>query len=89
MTYYDWNIEKNNELKENRNISFEIIVVQIENGSILDILEHPNKEKYGNQQIYIIEFDDYAYLVPFVKDGEKIFLKTIIPSRKATKKYLR
>ena len=89
MTCYDWNIEKNNELKENRNISFEIIVVQIENGSILDILEHPNKVKYGNQQIYIIEFDDYAYLVPFVKDGEKIFLKTIIPSRKATKKYLR
>ena len=89
MTYFDWNIEKNNELKENRNISFEIIVVQIENGSILDILEHPNKEKYGNQQIYIIEFDDYAYLVPFIKDGDKIFLKTIIPSRKATKKYLR
>lgn len=89
MTYFDWNIEKNNELKENRNISFEIIVVQIENGSILDILEHPNKEKYGNQQIYIIEFDDYAYLVPFIKDGDRIFLKTIIPSRKATKKYLR
>ena len=89
MTYYDWNIEKNSELKKNRNISFEIIVVQIENGKILDILEHPNKEKYDNQQIYVIEFNNYAYLVPSVQDGEKIFLKTIIPSRKATKKYLR
>ena len=89
MTYFDWNIEKNNELKEKRNISFEIIVVQIENGNILDILEHQNKEKYGCQQIYVIEFEDYAYLVPFVQEGEKIFLKTIIPSRKATKKYLR
>jgi uncharacterized DUF497 family protein len=89
MIYFDWNSEKNNELKEKRNISFEIVVVQIENGNILDILEHPNKEKYRNQQVYVIEIDDYAYLVPFVKDGDKIFLKTIIPSRKATKKYLR
>lgn len=89
MKYYDWNIDKNNELKEKRNISFEIIVVQIENGKILDILNHPNKEKYGNQQIYIIDVDNYAYLVPFVQEDDKIFLKTIIPSRKATKKYLR
>ena len=89
MICFDWNIEKNDELKEKRNISFEIVVVQIENGNILDILEHPNKEKYANQKVYVIEIDDYAYLVPFVKDGDKIFLKTIIPSRKATKKYLR
>lgn len=89
MIYFDWNIEKNNTLKESRNISFEIIVVQIENGNILDILEHPNKEKYGNQKIYVIDVNDYAYLVPFVQEDDKIFLKTIIPSRKATKKYLR
>jgi len=55
----------------------------------LDVLEHPNKIKYGNQKIFVIEYNNYAYLVPFVEDEQKIFLKTIIPSRKATKKYLR
>lgn len=89
MKYYDWNINKNNELKEKRNISFEIIVSQIENGKLLDILDHPNKEKYGNQHIFIIDVDNYAYLVSFVQEDDKIFLKTIIPSRKATKIYLR
>ncbi len=89
MIYYDWNIDKNSEIKEKRNISFEAIVAQIENGKLLDILEHPNKIKYGKQRIYVVQVDDYAYLVPFVQEEEKIFLKTIIPSRKATRKYLR
>jgi len=89
MKYFDWNQDKNEKLKKERNISFEIVVSQIELGNLLDIMEHPNKEKYINQSIYIIEYEDYAYLVPFVEDDEKIFLKTIIPSRKATKKYLK
>lgn len=88
MKYFDWNEEKNEELKRTRNISFEIIVSQIEMGNILDILEHPNKTKYKNQHIIVVEFNDYAYLVPFVEDKKTYFLKTIIPSRKATKQYL-
>lgn len=88
MKYFDWNEEKNERLKRERNISFETIVAQIERGNLIDIMEHPNKQKHGNQDMYVIEYDNYAYLVPFVEDKEKIFLKTIIPSRKATRKYL-
>lgn len=88
MKYFDWNDEKNSQLKSDRAISIEIIVSQIEMGYLLDVIEHPNREKYGNQSIFIVEFDGYAHLVPFVEDDEKIFLKTIIPSRKATQKYL-
>ena len=88
MKYFDWNEEKNESLKASRNISFEIIVIQIGMGKILDILEHPNKEKYQNQRMFVIEYENYAYLVPFVEEEDKIFLKTVIPSRKATNKYL-
>jgi len=88
MKYFEWNEDKNDKLKKGRNISFEIIVGQIELGYLLDVIEQSNKEKYENQSIYIVEFEKYAYLVPFVEDDEKIFLKTIIPSRKATRKYL-
>ena len=88
MKYFIWNEEKNLQLKSERNISFEIIVSQIEMGKILDIVEHPNKKEYKNQRIFIVEYDNYAYLVPFIEDKEKVFLKTIIPSRKATKVYL-
>ncbi|MCK5454622.1 MAG: BrnT family toxin [Calditrichia bacterium] len=88
MKYFDWDEEKNENLKTSRNISFEIIVIQIEMGKILDILEHPNKRKYKNQRIFVVEYENYAYLVPFIEEEEKIFLKTIIPSRKATKTYL-
>jgi len=88
MKYFDWNEEKNETLKARRNISFEIIVIQIGMGKILDILEHPNKEKYQNQRMFVIEYENYAYLVPYVEEEDRIFLKTIIPSRKATKKYL-
>lgn len=79
---------KNKNLKKGRGISFEIIVSQIEMGYLLDIIEYPNKEKYKNQNILVVEYDKYIYLVPFVEDEEKLFLKTIIPSRKFTKKYL-
>ncbi|MBU2506935.1 MAG: toxin [Bacteroidetes bacterium] len=88
MKYFEWNEEKNEKLKSERNISFEIIVSQIELGHLLDIVEQPNKEKYVNQNIYVVEYEKYAYLVPFVEDSDKVFLKTIIPSRKAAKKYL-
>ena len=88
MKYFEWNEEKNEKLKNERNISFEIIVSQIELGHLLDIVEQPNKEKYANHNIYVVEYEKYDYLVPFVEDSDKVFLKTIIPSRKATKIYL-
>ena len=89
MKYFSWNEEKNELLKEERQISFEDIVFGIEQGSLLDILEHPHQEKYKAQKIFVVQIDDYAYLVPFIEDEHEIFLKTIIPSRKATKKYLK
>ena len=89
MKLFDWNEEKNKKLKKERNISFEIILNYIDSKKILDIIEHPNKEKYPNQTMFIIEHENYAYLVPFIEDDKKIFLKTIIPNRIATKKYLR
>jgi uncharacterized DUF497 family protein len=88
MKYFDWDYDKNQSLKIERNVSFEEIELAIEDQKILDIVEHHNKTKYENQRVLIIEIDEYAYLVPFVEDEQKIFLKTIIPSRKATKKYL-
>jgi uncharacterized DUF497 family protein len=89
MKYFSWDPEKNEKLKAERNISFEEIVFYIERGKVLDILEHPNKEKYPNQFIFVIPVEDYIYLVPFVEDENEIILKTIIPSRKATKYYLK
>ena len=88
MKYIDWDEEKNSKLKEERNISFEEVLIAIEDNQILDIVEHTNKDKYPNQKIVIVNINEYAYLVPFIEDEEKIFLKTIIPSHKATKIYL-
>jgi uncharacterized DUF497 family protein len=89
MKYFIWNSDKNEQLKKERDISFEQIVIQIEEGKLHDILEHPNQEKYENQKIFVVELNEYIHLVPFVEDKEYVFLKTIIPSRKATKKYLK
>ncbi|MCK5708883.1 MAG: BrnT family toxin [Candidatus Aureabacteria bacterium] len=89
MKHFNWDNEKSEKLKQERGISFEEIVFYIEKGQLLDILEHPNKEKYKNQNIFVIQVEEYAYLVPFVEDEKEIFLKTIIPSRKATKNYLK
>lgn len=89
MKYFSWSEEKNELLKEEREISFEDVVFYIEQGFLLDVLEHPNQEKYKGQKIFVIQIDEYAYLVPFVEDEREIFLKTIIPSRKATRKYLK
>jgi uncharacterized DUF497 family protein len=88
MKYFSWNEEKNELLREERQVSFEDIVFYIEQGFLLDVLEHPNQEKYKGQKIFIVQMDDYVYLVPFIEDDREIFLKTIIPSRKATRKYL-
>ncbi len=88
MKYFAWDEDKNNLLKETRNISFEEIVLSLSNNKLLEVVEHPNKQKYPGQRIFIVEVRDYAYVVPFVEDEEKYFLKTIYPSREATKKYL-
>jgi uncharacterized DUF497 family protein len=85
-----WDEDKNNWLKKERKISFEDIELAILEGRVIDILEHPNKEKYPNQKLLIVEIENYAYVVPYVEDEKgNIFLKTIFPSRKYTKKYLR
>ncbi|MBU2444308.1 MAG: BrnT family toxin [Bacteroidetes bacterium] len=88
MKYFDWDDDKNNLLKETRDISFEEIVLSLSNNKLLEIVGHPNKRKYPDQKMFIVEIRDYAYIVPFVEDEEKYFLKTIYPSREATKKYL-
>jgi len=75
-------------LKKERGISFEDVVFHIGAGDVVDIFEHPNQERYSGQRILIVVVEDYAYLVPFVESEEEIFLKTIIPSRKATKQYV-
>jgi uncharacterized DUF497 family protein len=88
MDYYKWDNQKNEKLKAERGIGFERVVMHIERGDILDLFAHPNRGKYPNQQIIVIAIDNYAYIVPFVKSSKGIFLKTIIPSRKATREYL-
>ena len=88
MKYFAWDEDKNNLLKETRNISFEEIVLSLSKNKLLEVVEHPNKQKYSNQRIFIVEVRDYAYIVLFVEDEEKYFLKTIYPSRETTKKYL-
>ena len=88
MKYFNWNSDKSEELIKDRGISFEEVVFCIMHEGLLDVIEHPNKSKYPNQNIFIVAIDEYVYLVPFVEEDEVVFLKTIIPSRKMTKKYL-
>jgi hypothetical protein len=88
MTKYDWSNEKNELLKKVRGVSFEDVVLRVERGDLLDIIEHPNQLKYPGQQMLIVNIHDYAYLVPFVEKDNERFLETIIPSRRATSKYL-
>lgn len=88
MKPYRWNAEKNEVLRSERGISFEIIVVAIESGGLLDILVHPNQARYPKQRILVVSCDEYVYLVPFVEEEDYFFLKTVIPSRKATRDYL-
>jgi uncharacterized DUF497 family protein len=88
MKLINWNKEKNEWLKQNRDICFDDILFYIDNDLVIDDIEHPNKEKFSNQRIMVIDINEYVYLVPYVESKNEIFLKTIIPSRKATKSYL-
>lgn len=88
MKTFRWNHEKNEQLKVEREVSFEEIVLALEGDGLLDILQHANESKYPNQCILVVELDGYIYLVPFVEEADYYFLKTIIPSRKATRDYL-
>jgi len=88
VKYFDWNEEKNQKLKDQRGISFEEVVTALEEERVLYRGDHPNQDKHQGQKIVVVQIRDYAYIVPFVEDDEKIFFKTVIPSRKATKKYI-
>jgi uncharacterized DUF497 family protein len=83
-----WNDEKNNLLKKERGVSFEQVVAHISQGDLLQIEEHPNQERYPGQKYLIVRIDDYAYVVPFIETDNDAFLKTIYPSRRATRQYL-
>jgi len=89
MVSYQWDDGKNALLKQVRGITFEQVVMHIESGDVLNIMVHPNRTKYPNQQILVVDINNYAYIVPFVEKGQERFLKTIVPSRKLTKQYLR
>ena len=89
MNIFSWDNEKNELLKDNRGVCFEQVVLLMERGKVLDTIEHPNQGGYPGQKIAVVMINAYAYLVPYVEQNGKIFLKTIIPSRKATNKYVR
>ena len=88
VKYFAWDDAKNAKLKADRGIGFEDVVFHIERGDLLDILEHPNPDRYAGQRLFVVQREECVYLVPFVEDEHSVFLKTIIPSRKATKEYL-
>jgi uncharacterized DUF497 family protein len=88
MKQFDWNPEKNQQLIEERGISFEEVIFHLQSDGLLDDIKHPNEDTYLHQRIFIVAIEGYAYLVPYVESDKGIFLKTIIPSRKATKQYL-
>ena len=85
---FDWNEEKNQELKNKRDVCFEQIVIANSEDHLLDILEHPNKQKYKDQLILVVEINEYVYVVPVVHKSDRWFMKTIYPNRKLTDKYL-
>lgn len=89
MKPFRWNAEKNKWLQAERGVSFESMVVAIEGPGLLDILAHPNDARYPGQRILVVAHEGYAYLVPLVEEMDHFFLKTVIPSRKATRDYLR
>jgi len=87
MKTFNWNIQKNIWLKENRKITFEEVILAIAQHRIKEVYEHPNQVKYPGQKIFEVEINNYVYLIPFIESEDALFLKTIIPSRKATKKF--
>ena len=86
---FRWDPDKNEQLIQMRGISFEQITVAVENGDLLQVVQHPNVAKYPRQKIMIVGIEGYAYLVPFVEEADYFFLKTIIPSRKATRELIK
>ena len=88
MKPINWNPDKNRMLMEERGISFEDIVFALQSGYLLDDVVHPSKDRYSHQRLFVVAIEDYDYLVPYVENEEEVFLKTAIPSRKATKQYL-
>ncbi|MCK5805793.1 MAG: toxin [Lentisphaeria bacterium] len=88
MSEFDWNDEKNAMLSRTRGVCFEDVLVCIQNGAVLDVIRHPNQECYPGQNMIVLNVGGYVWLVPYVKDKGVRFLKTIIPSRKATREYL-
>lgn len=88
MKSFEWSPEKNRALRHNRGVCFEDVLFHLHIGDLLDVIEHPNQEQYPGQRIYIVAMENYVYLVPFVESDHEVFLKTIIPSRKATRAYL-
>lgn len=85
---FRWNPDKNAQLIQERGLSFEQITIAVENGDLLQVVQHPNAEKYPRQRVMVVGIDGYAYLVPFVEEADYLFLKTIIPSRKATRDFI-
>ena len=88
MTLYDWNVEKNQWLRKERKVTFEDVIYHLNHGGLLDAIKHPNQKKYPGQIIFIVNIEEYVYVVPFVENSEVIFLQTVISSRKMTKQYL-
>ena len=89
MKNFEWDKDKNERLKLERGITFEDVVFYISNGYLLDTIPHPNRYKYPDQKMFIINIDNYAFLVPFIETDDVIFLKAIIHSRKATNIYIK
>jgi uncharacterized DUF497 family protein len=88
MKPVNWSGDKNIRLKAERGVSFEEVLSAVSHGGLLDVLDHPNTQQYPNQRMFVVRIRGYAYLVPFVETTNEVFLKTIIPSRKATREYL-
>ena len=89
MKAISWDAGKNQTLMDERGVSFEEVVFALQSGRLIDDVVHPNKTRYPDQRMFVVAIDDYAWLVPYVENDKELFLKTIIPSRKATKRYLR
>jgi uncharacterized DUF497 family protein len=85
MKKFNYDLNKSEKLYTERGLSFEEIIALIESGHIIDVLEHPNQDKYHRQKIYLLDVNGYLWLVPFVETEDEIFLKTAFPSRKHNK----
>ena len=89
MKLYRWDEEKNAKLKRDRGIGFEAVIEAIKSARVVDDYEHPNETKYPHQRIMVVIIENYGYIVPYIENETEMIFKTLIPSRKATKKYLK